>query len=172
MTATSNSLLSAIATLEGTEVELSNQLEATRQALTALRAVAGVTAAAPASKPGPRRRAPASRARKATRRRPDADRQTPAVPLKSGSSGQAAAQARERALLAMIGRGIAATSLLRSELPIATGITALQHKRAVSNALTRLKVDGLIARGERGGWELTSKGRRAATGAAPVKEAP
>jgi len=168
-----DSLTAAIAHLEETEralqaqmASIATQLEGTRRALVALREVAGVSAPPPVP--------PATPTRPTPRPRPDAsvEQNTPRVPavpaaarLMAGPLGTRAAEHRERQLLRLIAKGTKATSLLRGELPIEAGATSLQHTRAVQNALSRLRADGLIVRGD-DGWELTAKGRKAADGSA------
>lgn len=144
-------LTDAIATLEQTEQQLVAQLEATRRAIGALRDVAG---------------GPASTAEAA----PAVTLERTVAVLKTGTLGQPAAEARERAVLAAITAGTYTIAGLRVAVRTERGITERQHNSAVSNALSRLRMDGLIERHAHG-WELTAKGRKAA-GGQPAKEPP
>jgi len=89
-------------------------------------------------------------------------------PMVRGHAGAAAAATRSHAVLRLLLAGPCSVADLRASLPVATGSNAAQHSQGVSNALYRLRDNGLVANSG-GGWSLTAKGRRAA-GAA--KEAP
>jgi hypothetical protein len=155
-------LLMSIAHLEAAERELleqgltiTEQLNATRDAIAALRRVAPGAAALSAAGRAPRPPAGAP--------------ETPARNLKAGTHGSAAASARERALLSIIGAGTVSRPALIAAMP-QDGLTPKQQTAAVANALHRLKVGGLVTNGEGyGSWALTAKGRKAVNA---VKEVP
>jgi hypothetical protein len=144
-------LTDAIATLEQTERSLETQLDATREAIAALRKVAGVASnAEPRPSPNGRHRTVTV----AATPHPRAPRQVDDHVL-----------ARRAAILQLIAGGTKALSLLRAGVPRAGGMSATQHDTAVRNTLTRLRTQGLIVSDE-DGWSMTPAGRKAA------KEAP
>lgn len=155
---TQDPVTSALETLRATRQNLATQLEATDRAIEALEAVSGRPTALP-------------KAAAPTRRRVLREKPAEGTHLKAGKSGQESAAARDRAVLSIVARGVSAKSLIVSELPIFPGTTAIQHSRAVSNSLNRLRVTGLVRRGDNG-WEVTAKGRRTLGAEDAAKEEP
>lgn len=127
------------------------QLAATREAIAGMRKVTGFPAPGrPPAAPRPRD-TPASSPTTGSR-------------LQSGKHGQAAAANRERAVLLLIAAGTVATAAIRAGVSTPAGATPHQHRQSIQNALSRMKVKGLIA-GAGEGWALTAKGRKAAIAA-------
>lgn len=155
----STALEDAIAQLESTERDLLAQrgvidthLEATREAIAVVRRVVGLPA----------------RPEKTLNLSPSAE-PAPARPLQSGKAGAAAAAGRERRLLGLIASGTRQLRDLRNAVVVPEGVSSIQHDSAIRNALTRMRMNGLVVRADEG-WALTAAGRKAA--AAAAKEEP